>query len=362
MYTTSLKKYIFENDKIEFILNEIGCHSIVYHPNKEFYSCANYNGDNKGAINVKNNEYLNVVNWTRQKEFGDNSDIIDLVQYNKNMSFREAVKYLHKILGLKYELGEEPEIKKEKKQKDISLMEQIRNRTRRGVVDVADIQVLEDRLIQDYVPLLHIDWLRQGITERTRKKFGLAYSYKNKRVVMPMRHWLTGELLGFNQRTTVENWQEFNIKKYFITPSYPKSYNLYGLYENYDSIQKAGYVVVYEAEKSVLKRDSLNDPTGVALSGHSLSDEQLAILWGLNVEVIFAFDKDVSIEETWHCCNKFGSGRKVSYIQDKWDILSEKDSPADARNKDYEFLFKNRIVYDKEEKKKYEESLNKKVK
>ena len=72
-----------DNYKIEYILNEIGCRDITYHSNKEFYSCSNFNGDNKGAINVKNNEYLNVTNWTREKEFSDNSDIITLVFLNK---------------------------------------------------------------------------------------------------------------------------------------------------------------------------------------------------------------------------------------------------------------------------------------
>ena len=175
-----------------------------------------------------------------------------------------------------------------------------------------------------------------------------------------MRYWLTGQLLGFNQRTTVENYDAFSIKKYFLTPTYPKQLNLYGLYENYNSIQNAGYVVVYEAEKSVLKRDSLNDPTGVALSGHTLSDEQMAILIGLNVEVVIALDKDILIDEVRHLCDKFKNIRKVSYIYDKWDILDSKDSPADACNKDYQFLFNNRIVYDREEQRKYQESLEKK--
>ena len=134
---------------------------------------------------------------------------------------------------------------------------------------------------------------------------------------------------------------------------------MYGLYENYESIQKAGYVVVYEAEKSVLKRDSLNDSTGVAISGHIMSDEQVRILIGLNVEIVIALDKDISVDEVRHMCDKFKNIRKVSYIQDKWDILSSKDSPADARNKDYQFLFDNRIVYDKSEQRKYEESLKK---
>lgn len=354
MDTVNLKKYIFENNKIEYVLNEIGCHNIVYHPNKEFYSCGNYNGDNKGAINIKNNEYLGVINWTREKEFGDNSDIITLVQYNKDMSFVEAIKYIHKILDLPFEFKKVTQSKK--KFDPLAVFKKVANRKK--IVDVNDIQILEDELLNDFVPMLHIDWLREGIMPWTRKKFGLAYSYRYKRVVIPMRHWLTGELLGFNQRTTVANYDEFGIKKYFLTPTYPKSLNLYGLYENYDSIQKAGYVVIYEAEKSVLKRDSLNDPTGVALSGHTLSEEQVAILWGLNVEIVFAFDKDISVEEVWHSCNKLCRGRKVSYIQDKWDILSHKDSPADACNKDFQFLFDNRVIYNKEKQRKYQESLN----
>lgn len=355
MTISELKEYIYKEQKIEYILNEIGCHSIVYHPNKEFYSCGNYNGDNKGAVNVKNNEYLNVINWTREKEFGDNSDIITLVQYNKSLSFIDAIKYIHKILDLPFEFKNKEE-KPKKKFDPLNVFKRTLRRNRM-VVNVDDIHVLDDKLLNDYVPLLHISWLKQGITERTRKKFGLAYSYKYKRVVIPMRYWLTGEILGFNQRTTVENYDKFDIKKYFLTPTYPKSFNLYGLYENYDSIQKAGHVVVYEAEKSVLKRDSLNDPTGVALSGHVISDEQVKILSGLRVEVVIALDKDISIDEVRHMCDKFKHFGKVSYIQDKWGILASKDSPADASNKDFQFLFDNRIVYDREEQRKYKDSL-----
>jgi DNA primase len=232
-------------------------------------------------------------------------------------------------------------------------------RCNRRVVDVADIQILEDKLLNDFVPMLHISWLKQGITERTRKKFGLCYSYRHKRVVIPMKYWATGELLGFNQRTVVENYKEFGIKKYFITPTYPKQLNLYGLYENYDSIQKAGYVVVAESEKSVLKRDSLGDSTVVALSGKSISDEQARVLIGLNVEVVIALDNDVDVNEVRFMCEKFKNIRKVSYIKDFMGFLDEKDAPMDARNKNYQFLFDNRIVYDREEQRRYQESLKK---
>lgn len=362
MDTISLKKYIFENNKVEFVLENIGCHNIKFHSNKEFWSCGNYNGDNAGAINVKNNEYLNVTNWTRQNDFDDCSDIITLVEYNKQCSFIEAVKYLHNILGLEYKRRNILQKQKDKKEKDdpLYLFKKWRNKRKKVDVNDFDIRVLDEEVLDEYIPLLHIDWLRQGVTERTRKKFGLAYSYRRKRVIIPMRYWLTGDLLGINARTTVDNYEELGVKKYYISPTYQKSLNLFGLYENYDAIQKAGYVVVYESEKSVLKRDSLCDSTGVALSGHSLSDEQVRILIGLNVDIIISMDNDIPIEEIRHMASKFYRIRNVYYTHDKWNLLNDKDSIADKPNKIFNFLMKYKVKFDESEYKKYLKSLEKK--
>lgn len=357
MTINELKEYIYEQNKIQDILETLGCHDIKYNAQKEYWSAAQPDGDNPQGVNIRNNGYLNYRSFSRGIDYEDNKDLISLVEAVKKISFIEAIKYLHKILNLPFEFKRKDD-KPQKKFDPLSVFKKVLRHSR-GIVNVDDIHVLDDKLLDDFIPMLHIDWVKQGITERTRKKFGLAYSYRHKRIVIPMRYWLTGELLGFNQRTTVENYEEFGIKKYFITPTYPKSLNLYGLYENYDAIQKAGYVVVYESEKSVLKRDSLCDSTGVALSGHSISDEQVRILIGLNVEIVIAFDNDISIEEIRHACDKFKNIRKISYIRDFMGILNSKDSPADACNKDYQFLFESRVVYDRNEQRKYQESLNK---
>lgn len=354
MDTVSLKKYIYENNKIEYVLQEIGCGNIKYHSNKDFYSCSNYNGDNPGAVNVKNCPQLWVTNWTRQNEFPEGSDIFNLVQYNKQCSFVESVKYLHKILDLDYS----PYKKQEKKEKfdPLNVFKRVLSARRR--VDVNEIHAISDEALNDYVPMLHISWFREGVMPWTREKFGIAYSYKHKRVVIPLRSWLDGALLGFNQRTTVENYEELGISKYFITTSYQKSLNLYGLWENREEIEQKRYVVVVESEKSVLKRHSLNDGTCVALQGKTLSDEQLRIILGLDVdEVIVALDNDVPIEEVRYMCEKFYRFRKVSYVKDSWDLLDKKDSPCDVKNKVYNFLMKFRTTYDNSEHSKYLKSI-----
>lgn len=358
MTINELKEYICNEQKIEYVLEQIGCHNIHYNSQKEYWSAAHPDGDNPQGVNIRNNEYLNYRSFSRGVNYEDNKDLISLVESTNKLSFIEAVKYLHNILDLPFEFKRKEE-KHKKKFDPLSVFKRVMRSNARAV-NVDDIHVLDDKLLDDFVPMLHIDWFREGIMPWTREKFNLAYSYKHKRVVIPMKFWLTGELLGFNQRTTVENYEEFGIKKYFITPTYPKALNLYGLYENYDSIQKAGYVVVAESEKSVLKRDSLGDGTVVALSGKSISDEQARILMGLNVEIVIGLDKDVDINEIRHIAEKFYHIRPVSYIYDKWDLLKDKDAPMDAKNKIYQFLFKYRIKYDENEHKEYIKSLEKK--
>lgn len=348
MTVIELKKYIYANNKIEYILQEIGCGHIMYHSQKEYYSCSNVNGDNKSAVNVFNNPYLNCRNYTREKEFGDKADLLTLVQYNKQLnnpkfSFFDTVKYLHNLLGLKLSLKTEP--KKKEIVDPLAVFKKVTQR--RSKQNVLDFNPIDETELQDFVPYIHIDLFREGIIKKTIQKFGLAYSYRWKRTIFPIRYWMSGELLGYNARTSVVNYDLFDIPKYFITPNYQKQNNIYGLYENYNDIKKANYITLVESEKSVCKRDSRNDSTCVALQGHSISDEQVRIIIGIDVrEIIIAMDKDIKIEEIWHMCEKFYGIRKVSYIYDKYDLLNKKDSPADADNKIYNFLFRYRNIYD----------------
>lgn len=359
MTALEIKEYIFKHDKIPFVLESIGCSNIVYHDTRDYYSCSNAVGgdcNNPAAINIKNNKYLNYRNYTRGVSYDDGEDIISLVQYNRNTDFAGAMKYLHKLFGLKNLYQKDRKVEK----KDDSWFIFSKYKTRHKKRDIVNFNPLEEGVLLDFAPYIHIDLFREGIIKKTIRKFELGYSYQWKRTIFPVRYWADGTLMGYNARSSVPNCSLFGIAKYFITPGMRKDINLYGLWENKDDIKKAGYIVVFEAEKSVLKRDSRNDPTCVALEGHVMSDEQVRVILGTGVqEVIIAMDKDVPLEEVWNMCEKFYGLRKVSYIYDKWDILGDKDSPADLPNKLYNFMFKWRIPYTEKEHKKYIEKLKK---
>ena len=63
-----LKMYILENEKIEFILEEIGCKKIRYISNTkgdDYYKCTNPDSNNPEAIRVHLNQYLNVTDYLK---------------------------------------------------------------------------------------------------------------------------------------------------------------------------------------------------------------------------------------------------------------------------------------------------------
>lgn len=336
-----LKQYIFENELVEKVLEEIGCEHIKYHRNKGYWSCTNPDGDNKFAVNIKNNKYLDVIDYTR--DLGSNADIFTLVQYSKSFDYIKAYDYICGILGVDTDLLPKLEEKQSRKKND----DEVDNKEEKLIV-------LDEKELSKYVPLLYIGWFREGIMPWTRNKFDLRYSYKENRIIIPLRHWETGELLGINARTTLEHYEDFGISKYKLTPSYRKSRNLYGLYENKQRILEKGYAVVYESEKSVLKRDSLNDPTGIALGGKFLSDKQAEILLSLKVDIVISMDADVPLEEVLWMCDKLyqKNGRNVYYTVDNHGLMGEKDSIADLRVREFNLIFSERVLYDEKEREK----------
>jgi len=221
MDVISLKKYIYKKKKIEYVLNEIGCGNIKYHDNKEYFSASMPDGDNPMGVVIQNNQYLNFKSYSRNIGMDNEADLITLIEYVKNITFPKAIKYLHKILELKFSYTYKKEEKKKKNVLDVGV-EIFTKYKNKSQVNVNDIHTLDEELIDNYIPLIHISWFKEGIFHTTAKKFGIAFSPKRSRIVIPHRYWLTGELVGFNMRTTIDNYDEFGIKKYWITPTYQK--------------------------------------------------------------------------------------------------------------------------------------------
>jgi len=341
MDAISLKQYILENNKVEEILKSLGCHGIKEYT-KEF-RCGLPNHKSNTTIAI-NKETLSTKIFKSDSEI-IRGDIFSLVMTIKNISFPKANKYLHTLFGLEYKFKTQED--KPDKKDPLNVFKKVKRK--RCVVNLDDVELYDEGIIKEYIPLPHIDWIRtDGILPFTCELFKVGYSADKRRITLPWRIWYGEEndFAGVIGRTTIKEYSMLDIPKYFPLKKFPKSMHLYGLQENYKTIQEAGYVLVYESEKSTLKRHSRKDGTGVSIGSHCLSEEQVKILIGLNVSVIIAYDKDVSLQYIRSECEKFKSIRPIYYIYDKYDLLDEKMSPADASNTIFKYLLKYKIKYD----------------
>lgn len=354
MLADELKQYIIDNDLILRILEDLDCFSIKQ--NTKEWRCGLPNDTNKNRVSIKKDTLkVTIYKSSDARVYGD---IFTLCMDIKNIDFYSANKYLHELFKLEFDLKKLNNKNKDKKDSPLSIFTKVKKN--RAIVNDEN-PIYDEGIIRQYEPLPHMSWIREGIMLPTCKVFNIGYSFDKQRIVIPHRYWCgsPNEYLGVIGRTTIEEYEMLDIPKYYPLRKFYKGMNLYGLQENYQEIQKAGFVTVFEAEKSCLKRHSKFDKTGVALCCHDMTDEQVRILISLDVEIIIALDKGISLNHVRSICNKFYGIRPISYIWDKHDLLKDKESPADKNDKIYNYLFKYRVKYDENERKEYYKWLEK---
>jgi DNA primase len=355
MDAADLKEYIVKNDKIEYILESLNCHKINVNPKD--IRCALPNHKNSSSVSV-NKKTLSVTAYDDEINF--NGDIFTLVMELKDFKFCDSVKYLHNVLNLEYKFDKNAIQQKEEKQDLTSIFVKAKKLSHSAPVS-ADMETLNIES-EEYLFLPHIDWIREGILPFACEKFHIGYDIKSRRILIPHRLWCGEEndFVGLIGRTTIPNYDMLDIPKYMSMKkdTYVKTNNVYGLQENYQDIQKAGYTIVYEAEKSVLKRYSKLDRTATAICGHSVSPQQARILISLNVDIIIAMDRGIDLFTVRSLCEQFYGIRRVYYMFDTYDlILKDKESPADKEEKYFQHLFTYKKEYDENEHKAYLQEL-----
>ena len=333
MDVQSLKEYILDNDKLPEILQEIGCHSI--HNHGGYITCGNKTGDNKSAIVIYINENVTVVNYTRSMTNNKRTtDIFDLICYNEDCSFPEALKFCCNLFGLDY--YQEPEDIPESLQ-ILKMLQQMA--TEEGVNDDAPLKPINEKILSYYFPYGNKLWEDDGISLSTQRLFEVAFDPMTNSIVIPIRDE-QGSLVGIKARR-MEYDPDSGLSKYFFLEPCSKSRVLYGLFQNIKLIQLTGVVWVGESEKFVQQLYDMGY-YGVSTGGTKISKAQVEMLTRLNAKIVFCYDEDVDEEQLKGISDMFLDGIPVYAIIDKEHILENKESPSDNPKK-FQYLIKNNI-------------------
>lgn len=346
MQASEIKKYISKDEeRIITILEFYNFHSI-WSKGSEI-RCASPQGDNKTAVSIK-------VDGLFATYYSDSSpyrgDLIGLCQHVSNEDFKTTLTSFHAILGLPMK-KEKSLISKEYNpliRMNNYLKKQQRNRPSEPN-ELHDISVLSR-----FTKLTHPDLYKEAILPKVAELFHVGFDPKNNRITFPHFDWKEHDKVVGIQGRIVEMTSEeaslLGVPKYWnYIKGYKKSLNLYGWNFAEENIKKHKKLIIFEAEKSVLKQFSYENGEGfsVAVGGHEISKEQVNFIiehTPADCEIIIAFDRDVVKDKDYmtECCKMFANSRDTSYLFFGGKVFGEKDSPIDKGYKLFNILINDK--------------------
>lgn len=340
MDAQTIKEYIYSNNKMETVLENLGMHHIQWHNRNEYITCGMPDGDNPSSTVVYcDNSFLMVKAYTRDivDPYGI-SDIISLVSFIKKTIFTQSINWLCELFGLDYyveSISDDPTLgyfktfdalMKPKTSLEIQL-KPIPEETLKAYLPWDNTIFYED----------HIDW-------ETQAEFELGLDVFSHRITIPIRDEM-GRLVGVKGRRAWDVVDQWN-PKYIYLHQCAKSRICYGLYKTLPYIREKNEIIVCESEKGVMQLWSYGYRNCVAVGGHSISQQQQdLIIQSGAATIIIAFDKDVDEETVRKEAENLSLYRRVEYILDFDNILDEKESPMDNPNKWIDLYEKNRKLY-----------------
>ena len=294
---------------------------------------------------------------------GDRYDIFELVRRAKGFDvFKQAYDYIVNFFNLEdFFIDDEDEAELTD---DWDIFQKVKDYSREVSINPEVIEPIQENLLEYFCPLAApTEWLKEGISAAVMRYFNIRVDSALHKIIIPHRD-INGNLIGIRGRT-YDPKELDEGKKYmpvFIEGdiyNHPLGKNLFGLYENKETIKKIGKVCIFEAEKSVLQMATMygiENNWSVAVCGSSLSQSQVMLILSLEInEVVLAFDADQE--------GKRGEPSTVEYEQKLLRVVTpllpyvnvsvifdydhilpgKKMSPSDAGREKFEELYHKRI-------------------
>lgn len=303
-------------EDIGSMLESLGCEQVRIHGNVLSSTKGNGSDNPSGIVIWENGNFFNAEMYTTP-EFDQYmvKDVFSVIRQLTGRTFDQAVEFVGNFVDLE---------NTEKETKAPTISDWLDKIEKKGVQKEKESWVYDPSFLDQFPRFLHPYWKQEGITEETAEKFDIRFDQSTECIMIPI-YDKEGRLVGVKVRET-----RLAKNKYSYALRTRKSVVLYGLWQNEEAIRKEKEVIVFEAEKSVLKADSLGIHNTVAIGGKILSADQVRLLNSLNASVVLALDEDVSEEDIMRNVHKITFPFPVNDVYVLRDNrLNPKESPAD---------------------------------
>ena len=190
------------------------------------------------------------------------------------------------------------------------------------------------------------EWIDEGILQEVMDLFEVRINDRDNRIVYPV-YDINGNLINIKGRTRYKNYKELRIPKYINYYPIGTMDYFQGLNITLPFIKDQNEMIIFESVKSVMKAYGWGYKNCASAEKHTITDEQLKLLVRLSVNIVFAFDSDISysdkdIKKTIDVLKRITN---VYIIYDRKGLLGGKDTknaPVDLSREIWEQLYFNK--------------------
>lgn len=190
------------------------------------------------------------------------------------------------------------------------------------------------------------EWIDEGILQEVMDLFEVRINDRDNRIVYPV-YDINGNLINIKGRTRYKNYKELRIPKYINYYPIGTMDYFQGLNITLPFIKDQNEIIIFESVKSVMKAYGWGYKNCASAEKHTITDEQLKLLVRLRVNIVFAFDSDISysdkdIKKTIDVLKRITN---VYVIYDRKGLLGGKDAknaPVDLSREIWEQLYFNK--------------------
>lgn len=256
---------------------------------------------------------------------GKSGGIIGYLMDYEGMQFESAVEKAAKLADM--------DLSKMCKSNTVSWLKKLRMLALKKDNDFSH-EILPESELKKYKKEPVWEWLNEDISQETMDLFGVMVDTWQNRIIYPV-YDIHGNLINIKARTRYPNYKKLKIPKYINY--YPVGVMDYfqGLNITLKYVKERGEIIIFESVKSVMKAFGWGYKNCASAEKHTLTKEQLDLLVKLKVNVVFAYDSDISYRQSdvKQNIDKLKRVTNVYIIEDKNKLLggvAAKNAPVDC--------------------------------
>lgn len=344
-----IKERIYDEGMVEFLLEELDCQFVKQVRNDRFEAGlpARFDSDNRRSVQIYNSESLNGA--IRSK--GISGDIFMIVAYilYEVEDFSGLMENLYQVkawvcnaLGWDEYLSNRDDFEEVVERVDpLAFLRPLQKKRKQSGNNSKKFnkenKVINENVMSRYFDYPHYTFVKDGISPATQRFFGVMFDRESERITYPM-HNKDGELIGVKGRYVGKDQRVLDEMKYLFLYRCDKSIELWNLHRAISYIKEADEVIVFESAKSCMLAWQWGYRNVISIEGSELSPVQAMLLKQLEVNIVFALDKDMDYNHLLKISKQIKS-RICKAIIDKEDLIGEKDSPVDKGKDIWNLLY-----------------------